>query len=228
MRAISYRRVSSSEQVESGAGLDAQIDAITRWADRAGAEIVADHVDEAVSRSTSLDRRPGLLLAIGDLRPGDVLVVAKRDRFGGDPIVGAMIEAAVERQGARIVSTQGEGTEGDAPTDILMRRIIDAFAEYERLIIRARTSAALQARKARGEIYRGVGKAPIGERIAADGISTERNDDEARAVELAVQLRSEGRTFRAIASALEATELKPRGKRWHPTTVQRMVARASA
>jgi DNA invertase Pin-like site-specific DNA recombinase len=85
------------------------------------------------------------------LKPGDSLLVAKRDRLGRDPIVVAMIESAVVRKGARIVSAAGEGTEGDEPSHVLMRHLIDAFAEYERLIIVARTKAALQAKKARGE-----------------------------------------------------------------------------
>lgn len=59
-----------------------------------------------------------------------MLIVAKRDRLGRDPMVVAMIESAVKRKGARIVSAAGEGTDSDSPTDILMRRMVDAFAEY--------------------------------------------------------------------------------------------------
>jgi DNA invertase Pin-like site-specific DNA recombinase len=60
-----------------------------------------------------------------------VLLVAKRDRIGRlDPLPMAMIESAVRRKRARIVSAAGEGTENDDPSSILMRRMIDAFAEY--------------------------------------------------------------------------------------------------
>ena len=62
-----------------------------------------------------------------------------------------MIEAAIRRRGARIVSAAGEGTEGDGPTDVLTRRIVDACGEYERLIIKARTKAALAVKNGRGE-----------------------------------------------------------------------------
>ena len=96
--------------------------------------------------STGLDKRPALLEAIGVLTPGDVLMVAKRDRLGRDLLVVAMIESAVQRKGARVLSAAGEGTGSDHPADVLMRRMIDAFAEYERLIIGAHTKAALRAK----------------------------------------------------------------------------------
>ena len=80
-----------------------------------------------------------------------MLIVAKRDRLGRDVIAVAMIERLAERKGARILSAAGEGTEGSDPASMLQRRILDAFSEYERLIIGARTKAALKAKRARGE-----------------------------------------------------------------------------
>src|SRR6185436_9879130 len=87
-----------------------------------GAELIGPYADEGVSGPSCLDRRPGLLQAISELPRGDVLLVAKRDRLGRDPIAIAMIEAAVKRKGARIASSAGEGTGGDDPTNVLMRR----------------------------------------------------------------------------------------------------------
>jgi DNA invertase Pin-like site-specific DNA recombinase len=150
-RIFAYLRVSTGEQAESGAGLKAQEDACQRWATRGGAGLAGEYRDEGVSGTAPLEARQGLLAALGKLKAGDVLLVAKRDRLARDPIVLAMIEAAVARRKARIVSAAGEGTEGDGPSDVLMRRIVDAFAEYERLVIRARTKAALVAKKARRE-----------------------------------------------------------------------------
>jgi DNA invertase Pin-like site-specific DNA recombinase len=70
------------------------------------------------------------MAAINELDNGDILLVAKRDRLGRDPLVLAMIESTVARAGAKIVSAAGEGTESDEPSAILMRRMIDAFSEY--------------------------------------------------------------------------------------------------
>src|SRR4051794_10073735 len=150
--AVIYARVSSEEQATSGLGIEAQLDAARRFAGLHSLAVVGPYMDEGVSGSFGLDKRPALLEAIAALSPGDMLLVAKRDRLGrGDPLLIAMIEAAVKRKRCRIVSAAEEGTEGDDPSHVLMWRLVDAFAEYERLIIGARTKSALRAKRARGE-----------------------------------------------------------------------------
>jgi DNA invertase Pin-like site-specific DNA recombinase len=69
----------------------------------------------------------------------------RKDRLGRDVVAVALVERLISRKGARLVSAAGEGTDSDDPTAILMRRIVDAFSEYERLLIGARTKAALRA-----------------------------------------------------------------------------------
>ena len=155
----------------------------------AGAAVVGPFSDESVSGAAGLDKRPRLLDAIAELGQGDVLLVAKRDRIARDPIVCAMIEAVVSRKGARIVSAAGEGTEGDNPTDVLMRRIVDAFAEYERLLIAARTRAAMQAKARRGER---CGTIRFGFDLGADGTKLVANDAEQRAVGIIREMRTPG------------------------------------
>ena len=141
MKVIGYFRVSTDQQAESGLGMDAQRIACEEYARKSGCHLTEVFKDEGLSGSLSLDKRPGMLAAISSLKKGDILVVAKRDRLGRDPLVLAMIEAAISRKEARIVSAAGEGTDSDDPSSILMRRMIDAFGEYERLVIKARTKA---------------------------------------------------------------------------------------
>lgn len=217
MTTIAYLRVSTTSQAESGAGLDAQYDACLRVA----GELAGVYRDEGVSGKTGLDKRPALLEAIGELGKGDVLIVAKRDRLGRDPLVIAMIEASVARKGARIVSAAGEGTDSDSPTDILMRRIVDAFAEYERLIIGARTKAALQAKKRRGER---TGAIPYGKRLADNGVDLINDESEQEILSVIFELNGKGLSLRNIASRLTAKGYQSRGKAWHPQTVSNILA----
>ena len=226
MTAITYLRVSTDEQTASGAGLAAQADACRAYAERAGLEVAATYADEGISGAAGLDKRPGLLEAIAALGRGDVLVVAKRDRLGRDPIVVAMIEAAVNRKGAKVVSAAGEGTEGDGPTDVLMRRIVDAFSEYERLVIGARTKAALQAKIRRGER---VGKVRFGYRLAADGVSLVEDSDEQEAIGTIRRLRNHGESLRAIAGELNRRGIptKAGATDWKHTSVNRILKRAA-
>ena len=145
-KAAIYLRVSTEEQALNANGLNAQEDTARAYVARNGWDLFGVFTDAGVTGSVGLEKRPAMLDAIAAIGKGDVLLVAKRDRIGRlEPLPMAMIEAAVRRRGARIVSAAGEGTEDDDPASILMRRMIDAFAEYERLVIKARTKAALRA-----------------------------------------------------------------------------------
>lgn len=151
-------------------------------------------------------------------------MVAKRDRLGRDPIVTAMIESAIARKKARVVSAAGEGTDGDSPSDVLMRRMIDAFAEYERLIIKARTSSALQAKKTRNER---VGSIPYGFRLSGDGVHIEENPAEQEVITEIRRLGTAGLNLPAICRELERKGFTTRtGKAFLPVQVQRVLKAA--
>jgi DNA invertase Pin-like site-specific DNA recombinase len=227
-KANGYLRVSGDRQAESGHGLQAQEDAIRACARRLGLDLVKTFatLDECVSSTEPLDRRPELLDAIAALGRGDVLIVAKRDRVARDPIITAMVEAALARRGARLVSASGEGTESDGPTDILMRRIVDAFAEYERLIIRSRTKAALGAKRKRNE--RLGGRLPYGSMSAHDGIHLIDNPAEQEVLGLIRSIRASGHTLQQIAAELNARGIYRReGSRWCHRFVSTLLRRAA-
>lgn len=147
--AVAYIRVSKDEQ---RLGPEAQRGAIRWWAAHAGIRIAAWHVDQGVCSVLPIDKRPALSAALASLRShgAGILVVAKRDRIARDVVLAAGIERAARNAGARVVSADGTGN-GDTPADGFMRTIIDGAAEYERALIRVRTRAALQAKRARGE-----------------------------------------------------------------------------
>lgn len=222
--AVLYLRVSTTDQ---NLGPDAQLATVERWACANGVRILATHGDHGVSGGASLDRRPGLLAALDALKEhgAGLLVVAKRDRLARDPIVAAMVEAAAARVGARIVSAAGEG-DGDDPAAILMRRMVDAFAEYERHMIRARTKAALAVKRSRGE--RVSGKAPFGYCFDENGRGLLLREDEQHTIEHVRELHAAGMSLNAIAAALNAEGVPARGARWHATTIMRIVRREVA
>lgn len=223
-KAVGVIRVSTGHQALSP---EAQRDAIERWCAANGCTLVAVFQDQ-VTGAAPLDKRPGLLTALGALAEhgAGVLVVAKRDRLARDPMVAAMAEAGAKRVGARVVSAAGEGTDSDDPTAILMRRIVDAFAEYERLVIKARIKSAMAVKRSRGEALGGT--APYGYRLAADGVAVEPDPAEQSVIARVQALRDEGLSIRAVADRLNADRVPARGKRWHPTTVARLVDRDAA
>jgi len=94
----------------------------------------------------------GLLEALAALKEhgAGVLLVAKRDRLARDSMTAAMVERLCERSGAIVRTADGAG-DGDGPEAVLMRRMVDAFAEHERLLIKARTKAAMAVKRSRDE-----------------------------------------------------------------------------
>ena len=206
-QALGYVRVSTDQQVESGLGLEAQRATIEIAAARLQVPVAHIYEDAGLSGSLALEDRPGLLAATAALHRGDVLIVAKRDRLGRDVVAVALIERLVAKRGARVVSAAGEGTNGDGPTDFLLRTLVDAFAQYERLLIGARTAAALRAKKLRGERIGGI---PFGCQLAGDGRTLIPNPDERQALGVLRELRTKGYTFRAIADELNRQGFRSR------------------
>jgi site-specific DNA recombinase len=237
MQAVGYLRVSTDEQTTSGAGLDAQLHAIREHCRKHGLELVATFSDEGVSGAAPLDKRTGLLDAVNALERGAVLVVSRRDRLSRDPVSAAVVERMVAKRRGRIVSTAGEGTDGDDPTSVLLRRIVDAFSEHERLVIAARTRAALKAKARKGER---VGPLPLGY-VADLPAKHLRPDDETAAklvpveeelavVERIVAAHVAGQSMRAIAAQLTADKVPTKTGRaaWSHSTVQRILGRVAA
>ena len=222
-RAIGYRRI-SKDRGDNGLGLAAQQKAIKQEADQLDLPLASTFTDNGVSGAARIEKRLELLAAISALRKGDVLLVAKRDRIArGDVLLMAWIEKEVAKRGARIVSAAGEGTDDDDPSSVLMRRIVDAFAEYERAIMRARTRAALATQKAAGR--RWCNDAPYGYRWTADGEVAE-NAAEQRTIAQVIELREQGTTYRGIVTELKRRRRVNRaGRPFQLSQIQRMLRR---
>ena len=158
--AVAVLRTSTEDQ---NLGPEAQRASIERWAASNGVSVVTWHEDR-LSGATPAEQRPGLMAALAALRAhgAGLLVAAKRDRIARDVVVAATVEQLARDAGARVVTADGVTVE-DTPEGRLMRTLMDAFAEYERALIRARTKAALAVKRTRQE--RVSGRAPVGFRF---------------------------------------------------------------
>jgi DNA invertase Pin-like site-specific DNA recombinase len=225
MNAIAYVRVSTDSQADSGAGLAAQIAAINTYAKRAGLTITATHQDAGISGAARLEDRPGLVAAIAGLRRGDVLLVAKRDRLGRDVLNVMMAEKVIAKRGASVVSADGVGN-GDGAADVFMRSVMDAAAAFERDLIKARTKAALAAKRAAGER---VGEVPFGWTLDAAGRLVEVYDEQIILGRI-MACRAAGMSLRKIAGILtaDAVPTKKGNTSWSHTSIASILERAAA
>ena len=135
-----------------------------------------------------------------------------------------MLDRLVEREGRRVLTADGAGN-GEGPEAAMLRGILDVFAAYERQVIRARTRAALAAKRARGER---TGTVPFG--YVADAAGRLAPDaDEQAVIAAARAMRGAGWSIRAIVAELERVGTVGRtGRALGVTQVANILNRAAA
>ena len=217
---IAYIRVSTSQQGRSGLGIDAQREALARFATDAGFEIAAELVEvETGKGSDALDRRPQLAAALAKARSLRCpVVVAKLDRLSRDV---HFISGLMAHRVPFVVSELGPDV------DPFVLHLYAALAEKERALIAGRTKSALAAAKAKGvKLGNPHIEAARGEAVAA--IKSEADRAAGNVLPIIAEIKKSGAsTLRAIAAALNARGIPaPRGGRWHATSVRNALARA--
>lgn len=217
---VSYIRVSTGKQGKSGLGIEAQREAIARFATAEGCEVTAEYVEvETGKGADALDRRPQLAAALSAARKAKApVVVAKLCRLSRDV---AFISGLMAQRVPFIVAELG------ADADPFMLHVYAALAEKERSMISDRTRAALAAKKAQGAVL--GNRTNLGE-AQARGVETNMAAAEAFAANmlpLVRQIQAAGAaTPRAIAAALNARGIRTaRGGAWHDSTVRNLLAR---
>ena len=140
---IGYVRVSTSQQGRSGLGIEAQREALERFAASEGFELTRVFVEvETGKGSDALERRPELAAALNKARRQKCSVaVAKLDRLSRDV---HFISGLMAHRVPFVVAELG------ADVDPFILHLFAALAEKERAMISTRTKAALAAAKARG------------------------------------------------------------------------------
>jgi DNA invertase Pin-like site-specific DNA recombinase len=212
-RAIGYVRVSTDEQKISP---EAQREAIQRWGLVNKINVLAIYEDIGVSGSTPIEERPGMVRALNhlDAERCDWLVTATHDRIARDMLQAVMLEVALKRRKAQLVTVLEDPDPEVAlsPEAKMNRRILQTFAEYERAVIRRRTRNALAQLKLAGKHLGAPGYAQT-----ATGRAAARR---------CFELQAKGYGLRRIVETLEFEEIPTLNKRgWYPCTVRNILAR---
>ena len=216
--AVSYIRVSTDRQ---DLGPEAQEAAIAQWASREGVTIISTHRDIGISGAAGIDKRPGLaaaLHAVKEHRAGH-LVVAKIDRLARDATLAGLLAQDLARGGAQVTTADGVCSG--------IRGIMAQFAQFERSVIAARTKAALQAKRRRGER---LGQVPYGFQACDGRLVADTNEQ--RIIRYIIEMKQSGLSQREIAGKLNNENIPARPKtvrgvpqgtgtpgRWHQPTV---------
>lgn len=207
-RYVTYFRVSTSKQGESGLGLQAQQEAVNIFFASRPHEVVATFTEvESGKRSD----RPELLKALDECRRRKaVLIIAKLDRLGRNlAFIANLMESSVE-----FVCC-------DNPhANRLMLHLLAAFAEFERELISKRTKDALAIAKANG-VQLGIN----GRRLAEQHKTAARRRDQQHYPVVAMLMR-ELRSYTAVAERLNEMAIStPAGGRWYASSIRNMCLR---
>jgi DNA invertase Pin-like site-specific DNA recombinase len=220
---VAYLRVSTQRQGRSGLGLEAQREAVARFAATEGFTVLSEHEEvETGKGADALEQRPHLAAALAEARRRKCpVIVAKLDRLSRDV---AFIAGLMAQRVPFIVAELG------ADADPFMLHVYAALAEKERTLISQRTRAALAAKKARGE--------PLGNRTnPMEAAATARAAQTANADAFAMNvlpvidaITAAGKTTLAnIADELNRRGVRTaRGGQWYASSVRNLLARRPA
>lgn len=208
-KAIGYCRVSTGEQVNSGAGLDAQRAALQAEADRRGWSLELIVEDGLSAKDLN---RPELMTALARLDAGmaDVLMVSKLDRLSRSvKDFGGLLERASKKKWSVLCLDLGVDT--TTPVGEFTANVVVSASQYERRLIGQRTKDALAAKKAAGVR---LGRPRLLPPEVVAGI---------------VRAKAAGGSLAGIARDLTAQGVPTAqgGKRWYPSTVAAVLRSAA-
>jgi DNA invertase Pin-like site-specific DNA recombinase len=223
---VAYYRVSTQKQARSGKkglglGLEAQREALERFAQANGLQIITEFTEiETGKGADALELRPQLASALNVARKRKCsIAVAKLDRLSRDVhfISGLMVHRI-----PFIVAELG------ADIDPFMLHIYAALAQKERALISERTKAALRAAKAQGMV---LGNPRLSEAAARGTAAGKSRADQfaANLLPLVREIQKAGvSSLNAIADALNKRGIRTAlGKEWTHVQVGLVLRRAT-
>lgn len=159
---LAYARVSGAEQGQHGTSLDSQREAFGRWCREVGAPEPQVFVEVESGGDGARERRTEQARLMAELREGDVVLVARQDRWSRSTLHLLESVGQIERAGARFYSIS-ERFDPSTPDGRFATTIMAAVAEQEHARIRDRTVGARKRLRALGQWTEGA--VPLGYRI---------------------------------------------------------------
>lgn len=222
MEAISYLRVSTREQGDSGLGIEAQRARVAQAAAARGAELVAEFVEVESGRKAD---RPQLAAALAVARRRKaLLVVGKVDRLSRDTELVLKLDRETRANGmAGILFADLPEADTSTANGRLVLGMMASIAEWEAGRISERTREALAAAKARGVKLGGLRRNTRTRNIEA---SERAQAGAERLRPVLAALHAQGASLRQMADALAAVGTTTRsGQPLSPSSVKLQLQR---
>lgn len=224
MNAILYARFSPRPNAAECESVESQLTDLRAYCAKHGHEILGEFDDKALSGSDDWEDRPGMFEAASRAKRGCLFLVRSLDRLFRDTRKALIFKHMLSMKGVALRSTTEEAACGGTPEADLMEKIFLAIAEYQRLIICARTRIKMRQHQANGRRMSAI--PPYGWTID----STDRSKlvpcpKEQAVIRQIVRHRKEGHGFRAIARRLNQTGTPARAAAWNHMAIKRILRR---
>ncbi|MBZ9795732.1 recombinase family protein [Mesorhizobium sp. ES1-4] len=202
MAVYGYVRVSTMRQASEGESLDVQRRQIDGYALMHGLTIAETVIEEGISGSVPVTKRPAGSAMFAKLMSGDIIIAAKLDRLFRSAIDALNVQTELKAKGIKLHLIDLGGDIAGNGLSKLFFTIASAFAEAERDRIRERVTQSKADQRGRGR-YLG-GNRPFGYSISEDagGGALVEVPSEQAAIRQIGALRDKGLSYRAIAGAL--------------------------
>ena len=216
IKAVSYSRVSTSDQAETGSSLAAQQAKIEQYAALYDIEIVAHEVDAGESSATLV--RPALQRAFSTLRSGraTALIVVAMDRLTRS-VADTQVIVKMFSGGRYTLLSVTEHLDTSTAMGRGMINLMASFGQMTREVIGEKTRAVKTYQRSQNRFL--GGSIPFGYQLADDGTLTEVADEQMVIAEVRA-MHAAGRSMRSIAATL-----RERGHQLGVGKIQRMLAR---
>lgn len=219
--AVGYVRVSTDRQVQEGCSISAQTETIYEVAKRKAFYLRRIYLDLGISGS-ELDNRAGLMKLLEELRAREKVIVSRLDRLSRDTRHMMNLEFEITNRKAALILGDLD-IDTTSPVGRVGFQIMASFAQYERQLIRDRTSQTMRHMSANGMLR---GKPPFGFRYQGKNMPFIPDPDEQKVLTRIREIKAlhPHLTVTELAIQLEKEGLKCRKcKRWYPATLFRIL-----
>lgn len=221
---VGYGRVSTQDQATEGYGLADQRHRIEAAAAARGWHLIG-FFEDGGRTGGDLDR-PGLVAGLASLANGEAqaLIVAKLDRLSRSLADFASLVEQSHAEGWAIVALD-LGVDTTTPSGQLLANVMAAFAQFERDLIRERTTSGRLTKARLGEGWV-TGRPPYGYRLRSGTL--EPHPDEAHVVQFIFRKSANGMMRAKVARILNEEGVPaPQGDEWTRHAVLRIVRRTT-
>lgn len=228
MNYYGYTRVSTETQSEKGYGLEAQKEAIEKYAAEKGITLTGTFTDAGISANMKdvadfdeINKREGLMELLATIQEQDTVIVLNTSRLWRSALTTLLVQREFKKRKAHIISIEQPRYDlyNEDPNEKLINTLMEALDAHDRALVSLKLARGRTVKAKTGAKPAGV--CPFGYQYAPDKKSVVVNEQEAQTVKFMFSEGQKGRTLGQIADALNSKGTKTRhGNEWTRGSIQ--------